>query len=135
MRRPLTAQLALVLGISLAVSSCGEPKYPAFEVTSRENPADKFHFSAADATSSSPVVMTAVGRELTLADRKHRVNLQKRWAAEYIPENLSFLSYGTAECGLKRKDEMSVCFVMDFEDPVAKEQVTYYFYGGNWPLQ
>jgi hypothetical protein len=122
------------LALPALLVACGEPKYPAFEVTARDEPTLTYQFSAADATSTSPVVMSAKGRELTLDDRENRVDLQKVWLSRNAPKNLEFLSYGSAECHFAANGGPPFCFVMNFRDPTADREITYYFYGGNWPI-
>lgn len=53
-----------------------DPKFPAIEVSLHGSPAVRFSFSAADASSSSPVIISVPGRALTNGDCAHRVDLQ-----------------------------------------------------------
>jgi hypothetical protein len=53
-----------LLGIVLHASA-KDPKFPAIEVSLHGSPAVRFSFSAADASSSSPVIISVPGRALT----------------------------------------------------------------------
>src|SRR6266702_408530 len=133
MRRHFSIRFALTLILTLSQAACGKPKYPAFEVTSDDNPSVTFHFSAADATSSSPVIITVPGRELTIDDGTHRISLQRHWVALHVPKESSLVGMGSARCGIKRDGEFPGCDVMFVELPGTKKEVEYYFYDGNWP--
>ena len=110
-----------------------EPKYPAFEVTSHDEPKVTFQFSASDASRSSPVVITIPGRKLTNEDRKHRVSLQKHWISLHAPESFELVSRVLIKCGLKNKGEYPYCDLYEFEDPATKRRTEFYIYVGNWP--
>ena len=131
MQRRLYA-VAAVAALS-PLTGCGHPKYDAFEVTDHENPALTFRFSAADATSASPVIISVPGRELTPGDGSHRLSLQKYWVATHAPKGASFVAFGSAMCNVKRQGEFPGCDVMIVKAPGRDEQLEYYFYDGNWP--
>jgi hypothetical protein len=128
-RATFLAMSVLVAGNAMAA----EFKYAGFEVTSHEEPKITFQFSAADATSDSPVVISILGRKLTNKDRGHRVSLQKLWLSLHVPERLEIVSRALNECSLKREGEYSFCDLYIFEDPVSKKKSEYYIYVGNWP--
>jgi hypothetical protein len=132
MKTILSAQAGFTLILALSQTACDNPKYEAVDITSDDNPSLKFHFSAADATRSAPVVMTVPGRELTVDDGKYRVRLQRHWVAIHVPRESSLLGMGSAMCGLKREGEFPHCDVMIIELPGTKKPVEYYFYLGNW---
>ena len=107
--------------------------FPSMESRSQEAGTPTFAFSAAYATSSSPVVISVAGRKLTNADRVHRTNLQKYWLSKHVPAQLVFQSRFLAECELKRPGEYSACDIYSFVDPKTKQQHDYYIYVGIWP--
>ena len=126
--------LASALILTLVQTGCGEPRYPAVEVTLDEYPGVTFQMSAADATSASPVVTTVKGRELTAEDGAHRIRLQRRWVAMHAPEGSSLAAMGSAICGVERKGEFPGCDIVFVQAPGMKEETEYFFYDGNWPF-
>jgi hypothetical protein len=79
-----------------------------------------YRFSSADATSSSPVVMTVEGREPTATD--------PRWVASHAPSGATMAGWG-----VKRKEsEFPGCDVFVVNDSATGKEVGYYFYAGNW---
>lgn len=126
--------VSIALAALIAANAvAAEPKYPGLEVTDHDNPEVSFSFSAGDATSTSPIVISVPGRKLTNDDRRHRVNLQKHWLSLHVPKDARLVSRALVECGLKRKDEYAACDRYVFEDPGLKKQLEYYIYVGNWP--
>ena len=121
--------LAGIVGLALA----GEPRYAGFEVTNRENAEVTFMFSAGDATSASPIIISIPGRKLTNADRVYRVDLQKHWVSLHAPEQAVFVSRSLKECGLERPEEFPYCDVYVFKGPGADKRLEFYIYVGNWP--
>ena len=122
------------LGLLLSsVAAAAEPKYAGFDVTDHDDPKVAFNFSAGDATSTSPIVITVPGRKLTDDDRKHRVDLQKHWISLHKPEGSVLVSRTLNECGLERKGEYPFCDVYTFEDSKTKKRYEFYIYVGNWP--
>ena len=122
----------LMLGCTLAVSA-HSPKFAGFDAKTDDGESPTFHLSDADATSSSPVVLSIPGRRLTNADRIYRVNLQKIWLSKYVPKALTFRSRSLVECAYKRRGEYPFCDLYEFEDESTGKQVDYYIYVGNWP--
>ncbi len=122
--------LAAILGLSAVAA---EPMYAGFEVNNQTDPKVSFSFSAGDATSKSPIVISSPGRKLTNDDRQHRVNLQKHWLSLHVPKGARLISRSLNECSLKRKGEYSFCDLYVFEYPATKKQLEYYIYVGNWP--
>jgi hypothetical protein len=126
---------AVVFIVSMVVSCGGPPRFAAYDVTDHNYPNIKFHFSAADATSMSPVVVTPVPeRRLTSGDDSRRLDLQKTWLAANRNKNLEYVAIGSAICDFKIADDRAFCEVYDFEDPKTHNRVTYFFYVGNWPV-
>jgi hypothetical protein len=119
----------LVAGYAVAA----EPKYAGFDVTDHDDPKVSFSFSAGDATSASPIVISAPGRKLTDDDRRYRVDLQKHWLSLHVPRNAQLVSRALVECELKRENEFAACDRYVFEEPDSKQQLEYYIYVGNWP--
>jgi hypothetical protein len=117
------------------LSGCGEPKYQPMEITLDEAPGITFQFSAANATDSSPVFMSIKGREPTPDDSAFRTCLIRRWVAAHAPEGATMDSWGSAECGLKRKGEFPGCDIFAINVPSTGKKIEYYFYGGNWPFK
>ncbi len=109
------------------------PKYAGFDVTDHDDPKVSFSFSAADASSTSPIVISIPGRKLTNDDRQHRVDLQKHWLSLHVPKGARLISRSLNECGLMTKGEYPYCDLYVFEDPVTGKQFEYYIYVGNWP--
>jgi len=110
-----------------------EPKYAGFDVTDLDDPRVSFNFSAGDATSASPIVISAPGRRLTNDDRTHRTDLQKHWLSFHVPKDARLVSRALVECEFKRRDEFAACDRYVFEDPESKQELEYYIYVGNWP--
>jgi hypothetical protein len=127
-----TVQLSTAL-LAVSAAFAGAPRFPEFEVTSREDPKVTFLFSAADATTASPVVISVPARKLTDGEGKHRVSLQKYWLSINVPKDLKFLIRTLDNCEFKRKDEQPICDHYVFEDPATKQRFDYYIYVGNWP--
>jgi hypothetical protein len=109
-----------------------EPKFRAFEVSLHDAPDVRFSFSAADASSTSPVIISVPGRTLKREDRTHRVSLQKHWLSLNIPKDLSFRTRTLVPCRYRRDGEFSAADRYVFED-AAGQQFEYFFYVGNWP--
>jgi hypothetical protein len=116
------------------VVACGQPPFAAYDVSNHDDPSIKFHFSAANATPASPVVISAPGRKLTSRDDRLRLDLEKAWLAANRPRSLRFVAIGSALCNFKMAGEHPFCEVYEFEDPTTHESVEYYFYVGNWPI-
>lgn len=129
----LTSLLSFIALFAATTALAGTARYAGFDVTSREDPAVTFHFSDADATSASPVVITIPGRKLTNDDRTYRVSLQKHWLSLNVPKGFRFVARVLGKCELKREGEFPFCDIYSFEDPDTKKQTDYYIYVGNWP--
>jgi hypothetical protein len=128
--------IATAIGLAalmVGTAASAEPKYAGFDVTDHEDPKMSFVFSSGDATSASPIVISAPGRRLTDADRVHRVDLQKHWLSLHVPKGARLLSRALVECGLTRKEEFAACDRYVFEDPASKLPLEFYIYVGNWP--
>jgi hypothetical protein len=108
-------------------------KYPRIEAVSHKEPGLRFVFSASNATSANPVVISVAGRDLKVEDGEHRVSLQKYWVSQQFTNEYHVVQRFSAECELKRPDEISGCDVYVVEDDVTKKQFTFYIYMGNWP--
>jgi hypothetical protein len=109
------------------------PRYPSIEAVSHEDPKLRFIFSASDATSADPVIISVAGRPLQVKDGEHRVSLQKYWVSQQFTNDYRVVDRYSAECELKRPKEINGCDVYVVEDQVTKQQVTFYIYMGNWP--
>jgi hypothetical protein len=131
MKGRLRRTLWALTGASL-LSGCGEPKYPAWEVTLDEAPGVVYRFSAADATRASPVFMSVQGREPTPEDIKLRTRLIRRWTAAHAPQGATFAYWGSSMCGLQRKGEFPGCDIFAINIPATRDAVPLYFYAGNW---
>ena len=130
----LNAAISLILPLSLV--GCSKPKYEAYEVVLEDAPGERFLFSAGDASISSPIFVDIAGREPTLADKKYRMRVEKRWVAAHLPNGAQFTHYGSAECEVKpRKDEFPGCEIIGFDLPATNEKIEYLFYVGHWPFE
>jgi hypothetical protein len=119
----------------MSLSGCGEPSFPAWQVTMEEVPGVIYRFSSADATSSSPIVMTVEGREPTDTDQRLRTRLIRKWVAFHAPPDGTMVAWASAMCGEKRKEgEFPGCDIFIINDPTTGKEVDYYFYAGNWPV-
>ena len=127
-----TLLFAILFGTVMLSASANEPKFEKLEVSLHEDPSVRFIFSAADASSSSPVIISVPGRALTKKDRVHRVDLQKHWLSIHVPKNLTFRIRTLVECEYTREGEFSGADHYVFEDDSGHE-FHYYFYVGNWP--
>jgi hypothetical protein len=133
-RLPVIATLAVSL--TSVLLGCGEARYAAFEVTLEEAPGEKFLLSAGDATISSPIFVSIEGREPTVADKRYRMQVEKRWVAAHVPEGATFAYYGSAECKVTRREgEFPGCEIIAIEVPAKHETIAYHFYVGNWPFE
>jgi hypothetical protein len=121
-----------LLGVALLNASAKDPKFPAFEVSLPDTNGVRFSFSAADASSASPVIISVRGRALKKEDRAYRVDLQKHWLSIHVPKNLKFKMRTLDRCEYKRDVEFAGADHYVFEDG-AGHQFHYYFYVGNWP--
>jgi hypothetical protein len=134
-RRVSAIRASLFLLLVTFLIACGaRPRFAAYDVTNHDDPSLQFHFSAGDASPSSPIVISAPGRTLTSSDDRHRLDLEKAWLSAHLPESLGFVSIGSAICDFKLGDAPPFCEVYDFEDSKKHERVSYYFYVGNWPV-
>jgi hypothetical protein len=108
-------------------------KFQGFGVTSHEVAGLRFSFSEADASSSSPVVISVTGRELTDKDRVHRTSLQEYWLSINVPKHLRLRSHTLDECDYRRAGERPSCDHYTYQDPATGKEFDYYIYVGNWP--
>src|SRR5258708_4565620 len=134
MRDFLLNALSAIL-VAGMLSGCRQRNYEAMEITADETPRVTHQFSAAEATRSSPVFMSIKGREPTPDDRAVRTSLIRRWVAAHATEGARMEAWGSAECGLKRKNEFPGCDIFAIKVPSTGEKIDYYFYGGNWPFK
>ena len=148
-----TASIVVLLALSMTLICCDSPEsserntksagkdsasktsdnYSGFAVTLGEDSNTKFLFSDSDASSKSPVIITALGRSLTSADSAYRAILQKHWISRYVPKNLVLQSRSLVECVFKRGEEFSACDRYVFENPSTGTRSNFYMYVGNWP--
>lgn len=127
---PIAAALTVVLALSQA--GC-EPKYQGTELTSDDVDATQFHFSAADATFRSPVIITVPGRDLTAQDSPKRVRLERHWVYLHAPMWSILVSMGSGMCHIKLGGKISLCDSIEIRAPDATSTQEYVFYLGNWP--
>jgi hypothetical protein len=121
-----------LVAASLAfLSGCGEPEFPAWETTMDEAPGVVYKFSAADATSASPVIMTVAGRALNSADKPLQMRLIRKWVGAHAPAGATMSNWALAMCDVKREGEFPGCHVFVLNTPAGKK-IGYYFYDGNW---
>jgi hypothetical protein len=132
MKRYLYAVLLAVLLAQAAVAA-DAAKFQGFEVKLDAYPGVTFRFSDANASSSSPVVISIPGRGLTNEDRVHRTTLQKLWLSHNVPGHLTFRARFLSECDLKRQGEYPYCDLYLYEEAATGQQISYYIYVGNWP--
>jgi hypothetical protein len=136
MRRYLLPKAPVSAALVLSLLGCGNPRYEAYEVVIEDAPGERFLFSAGDASISSPIFVDIAGREPTLADKKYRMLVEKRWVAAHLPDGAQFTHYGSAECKVKpRKGEFPGCEIIGFELPATNEKIEYLFYVGHWPFE
>ena len=110
------------------------PRYAKWTVEAGKDPKIQFAFSASNATAEDPVVISIPGRELTNAERVHRVDLQKQWLAKHVPAKFEIVSRQQVQIPFKRKeDKFAAADVYVFKDPATNEEKSYYIYLGNWP--
>ena len=129
----LALLVSFIALFATTAASAGTARYTGFDVTSHEDQKVTFHFSDADATSASPVVITIPGRKLTNGDRTYRVSLQKHWLSLNVPKGSRFVFRKLGRCELKREGEFPYCDIYEFEGPDTKKHTEYYIYVGNWP--
>ena len=115
MKRHLYAVLLAVLLAQAAVAA-DAVKFQGFEVKLDAYPGVTFRFSDANASSSSPVVISIPGRGLTNEDRVHRTTLQKLWLSHNVPGHLTFRARFLSECDLKRQGEYPYCDLYLYEE-------------------
>jgi hypothetical protein len=125
----------LALALCIGLSGCGEPKYAAAKLTMDETPGVVYRFSAADATSASPVFIDIEGREIAPSDRPIRTKLIRLWVAEHAPKDSIMRGWASAECGLERPGEFSGCDIFSTKVTSTGEEIDYFFYAGNWPFR
>jgi hypothetical protein len=136
MKRHLLVIASIAVGFLLPALADTAPKYPPFEVTLEDAPGERFLFSSGDASITSPIFVDIAGREPTVADKKYRMRVEKRWVAAHLPEGANFAYYGSAECKVKpRKDEFPGCEIIAFVIPSTDEKIAYFFYVGHWPFE
>ncbi|HEY0684006.1 MAG TPA: hypothetical protein VGD45_16870 [Steroidobacter sp.] len=133
MNTPLFGLILLVLAGAVVAGEAVSKRYESFEVRSQDGTSPTFIFSAADATSESPIVISVPGRKLTEADRQHRVGLQKYWLSKNVPKDFEYRVRSLVECGLQRPGEFAACDHYVFVDPKSEQEFHYYIYVGNWP--
>jgi hypothetical protein len=121
----------LIAAVLLSLSGCGEPEFPAWQTTMEEAPGVVYLFSAAEATSGSPVIMTVQGRELRMTDRPLQLRLIRKWVGAHAPMGSTMTHWASALCDVKREGEFPGCHVFGINDPAGKA-IEYYFYDGNW---
>jgi hypothetical protein len=120
-----------VPGVVLLLSACGAPRYAACTTSMAEMPGVTYEFSAGDATNASPIFMSVAGRDPTPDDMKIRTRLIRSWVAEHAPIGATFSSWGSAKCAMERAGEFPGCDMLTVNLP-SGEQMTFYFYAGNW---
>jgi hypothetical protein len=87
-RRVSAIRASLFLLLVTFLIACGaRPRFAAYDVTNHDDPSLQFHFSAGDASPSSPIVISAPGRTLTSSDDRHRLDLEKDWLSAHLPES------------------------------------------------
>lgn len=129
------AATALLSVVSLANAAEGDRTsvFEPFEVSNHDIPKLKYKFSRSRATLDDPVVITAVGRRLTDADRARRVDLQKVWLNENVPAELKFSSRSlVTHCGQSLRMKFSACDEYVFIDADGRA-LSYHIFIGNWP--
>jgi hypothetical protein len=133
-RTLFTIAIAAISCQTMFAAETNEVVYESFVVNPHDQKTLSFRFSSAPATSKSPIIITAVGRELTEKDRgKYRVDLQKVWLQHNVPKTYEFVARFLVECEFKRKGEFNACDRYTLEDPKTKRCFDYYIYVGNWP--
>ncbi|HTU68347.1 MAG TPA: hypothetical protein VMF52_20560 [Steroidobacteraceae bacterium] len=136
MNRQLLVFIAIAAGLLVPAYAATAPKYPAFELKLEDATGERFLFSAGDASITSPIFVDIAGRDPTVADKKYRMRVEKRWVAAHLPEGAEFAYYGSAECKVKpRKMEFPGCEIIAFVIPATGEKIAYFFYVGHWPFE
>ena len=137
--KPLLSLIVIQIAITSAISAADEhekitPKFAQCTVNLWNDPKLRFSFSASNATAKDPIVISAPGRDLTKADRKHRIELQKAWLSKHVPKKLQITQRVLVEIPFKRKlDKFSAADLYVFEDPATGKEFKYHIYVGNWP--
>jgi hypothetical protein len=118
----VTVTFALTMGFVGALSAVGAQAFESFEVSDHDKPSLRYRFSRAEATSDDPIVITAIGRELEVADRENHVDLQKVWLRQNIPKKMKFASrFLVTECGEKHHGKWDACDAYTYSDSKGKE--------------
>jgi hypothetical protein len=123
------------IGAAILCAGCvtAPIKYRSFEVHRHDGVGPSFNYSSAAATSADPIVITVVGRPMTLADREFRTDLQKNWLQTNVPANFELTDRAQYTCDVVRPENDPRCDGYTFRDPATKKLHYYYFYLGNWP--
>lgn len=133
MRRALILLVPLLIATLSAQGADRKQKFASFVVNSHESPELKYQFSEAAATSSDPIVIAAVGRNLLKSDLDNRTDLQKVWLGRNVPKNYVIQSRAqVGDCGISQQGDFHHCDAYEFKDPKTGKVHAYYIYIGNW---
>jgi hypothetical protein len=133
--RELAGLVVLITIAACARSADSKHRYPAFDVSLHDDPKISFHYSAGDATSASPIAITAVSGKITSKDRHFFSGLRANWLSSHVGSELHFVGFGTAVCEFQIDEDPPYCDVVEFENDKTKESAVFYFYEGNWPFE
>ncbi|UNP29090.1 hypothetical protein [Lysobacter gummosus] len=128
MKYALVCALLITAGSSGVSAAQKREKFADMMVHPHEGSGPEFKFSAAYATSESPVVITVVGRKMKSSDRKFRTSLQKHWLSQNIPDTKTVMMREQALCNYGSREGR--CDRYEFEP--GGEEHSYYFYLDNW---
>jgi hypothetical protein len=123
--------LLALLALTPLLANAATP-FPALEVAPPGQTEPRFHFSPSLASNADPIVITVAGRALGKKDREHRVDLQKYWLQQNIPDSYTFVVRGLVECPSRKRGEFGGCDEYRFKDAAGVEHA-YTFDVGNWP--
>jgi hypothetical protein len=126
------AMFLVCIAILTGCSHHATGRYRALDVMAHQDPNLIFRFSASDATSDSPVVITAPRREITAKDVPLLTSLRGYWIAQQLSGNWNPVALGSAECKFHLEGKRPLCETVELEELTSKQHQVIYFYAGNW---
>lgn len=129
--KKIAPTVALIL-LSAQVMAGPRQPAPLLEYRPDDEAAPMFVLSAATATNSDPVVISATDRSLKSSDRAWRTELQRYWLGVNVPEHYLLVDRSQVTCPARKKGEFGRCDEYIFTDPAGQEH-SFHFYLSNWP--